>query len=389
MLAARGLNNASFSDAYANAHPKRAATIPFDPATQYVSTTGVHEFVPPGEGDLRGPCPGLNAMANHGYIPHNGVATIDEFVDGTDQVFGMGFDLALFLSVYGTAMDGDLLTGTFSIGGPTAIGALLGENGLTGSHNNYEADVSPTRGDLYQYGNNYQVQLSQFQQLYDLDPTRSSYTVDLLTDYRRTRFQQSITNNPYFCNGPVSGIAVQPAAYLFIFHFMANKSAEYPEGLLNGDVLKSFYSITGPDENLVYTPGNERIPDNWYKNAIGFEYGLVQFVVDLNLIALANPQFLSIGCNTGTVNTFTPVDVADITGGVYNAQTLLEGNNLACFVLELVVMALPTPVGALVGLISQLLDAVNPILEQFTCPKLLEINESVLEQFPGWSGPGA
>lgn len=43
---------------------KMLAARGLDPATQYVSTTGVHEFVPPGEGDLRGPCPGLNAMAN-------------------------------------------------------------------------------------------------------------------------------------------------------------------------------------------------------------------------------------------------------------------------------------------------------------------------------------
>jgi len=50
---------------------------------------------------------------------------------------------------------------------------------------------------------------------------------------------------------------------------------------------------------------------------------------------------------------------------------------------------LPTPVGVMAGFISQLLDTVNPILKQFTCPQLLEINESVLEQFPGWSGPGA
>lgn len=48
----------------------------FDASTQYVSTTGDYVWVAPGPLDQRGPCPGLNAMANHGYIPHNGVATI-------------------------------------------------------------------------------------------------------------------------------------------------------------------------------------------------------------------------------------------------------------------------------------------------------------------------
>ncbi|KAK3389404.1 Chloroperoxidase [Podospora didyma] len=31
-----------------------------------------HEYHPPGLFDSRSPCPGLNAMANHGYLPHSG-----------------------------------------------------------------------------------------------------------------------------------------------------------------------------------------------------------------------------------------------------------------------------------------------------------------------------
>ena len=43
---------------------------------------------------------------------------------------------------------------------------------------------------------------------------------------------------------------VQPAAYTFIYRFMANKSAEYPQGKLDGEVLKQFFSITGSDGNF-------------------------------------------------------------------------------------------------------------------------------------------
>lgn len=49
----------------------------FDAKAQYVSNKGQYKWVAPGPSDQRGPCPGLNAMANHGYIPHNGVATLD------------------------------------------------------------------------------------------------------------------------------------------------------------------------------------------------------------------------------------------------------------------------------------------------------------------------
>ena len=62
---------------------------PFDAAAQYVSNQGAHTFVAPGPTDQRGECPGLNAMANHGYLPHDGYATIDEFFNATQTVFGM------------------------------------------------------------------------------------------------------------------------------------------------------------------------------------------------------------------------------------------------------------------------------------------------------------
>lgn len=70
----------------------------------------------------------------------------------------MSVDLGGFLAVYGTLFDGNALSLTpgYSIGGPAASQAILSgfgllgtPPGLSGSHNNYEADSSPTRGDLY------------------------------------------------------------------------------------------------------------------------------------------------------------------------------------------------------------------------------------------------
>lgn len=128
---------------------------PFDAASQLVDVTGDHAFNPPGPGDQRGPCPGkimtlntfieipnadfsgLNALANHGYLPHNGVGTITQFIESTGEVFGMGADLGTVLAVYGAAIDGNLVE--WSIGGPTANVPslnLLGEpQGISGSHN--------------------------------------------------------------------------------------------------------------------------------------------------------------------------------------------------------------------------------------------------------------
>lgn len=85
--------------------------------------------------------------------------------------------------------------------------------GISGSHNKYEGDSSPTRGDLYEYGNDYKLVMSQFQQLYDLGKADDNYDLDLLTNFRATRFQQSIDNNPYFFYPPFAGVVVVPAAY--------------------------------------------------------------------------------------------------------------------------------------------------------------------------------
>lgn len=38
---------------------------------------------------MRGPCPGLNAMSNHGYISRSGLVTIPEFIEGCRTVYGM------------------------------------------------------------------------------------------------------------------------------------------------------------------------------------------------------------------------------------------------------------------------------------------------------------
>jgi len=111
-------------------------------------------------------------MRPSNYLPHNGVATIQQFIDATTSVFGMGEvctwssflrakhrltsssqDLAVFLATYGAVLDGALTSWSIA-GGPHV--------GIGGSHNNYEGDSSPLRGDLDQYGSNTKLIMSQF-----------------------------------------------------------------------------------------------------------------------------------------------------------------------------------------------------------------------------------
>jgi Peroxidase, family 2 len=76
-----------------------------------------HQFIAPGPTDVRGLCPTLNTLANHGYISRNGITTFAEAANAVQIGYGMGFGLGTALSALGLIAGGDLLTGIYSIGG--------------------------------------------------------------------------------------------------------------------------------------------------------------------------------------------------------------------------------------------------------------------------------
>ncbi|KAK1234340.1 hypothetical protein PQX77_002460, partial [Marasmius sp. AFHP31] len=302
----------------------------FDPHAQRVDVGGRHKFIPPGHGDLRGPCPGLNALTNHNYLPHNGIGTMDQFIAATHNVFGMGLDMAIFLAILGSVISGDATTNT--------------------------KQTSPTRGGLYLTGDNVHLNLTQFKSLYNKHPDH--YDISLLNHFRYKRFQDSIHTNPYFFNRAFSGVAVQPAG--------------------------SFFGVSS--EDFIYRQGWERIPDNWYKRAVGDDYDLASYALDVLNAALEYPIFLSVGGNTGTVDSFTAVSIDDLKVGVLNAETLLKGDNLLCFLVEAAVQAAtPDILRGVVGDVVGALEALKSSLNGRDCPPLEEFNTRSLERFPGYA----
>lgn len=387
-----------------------APTTIFSASEQFVSNSGAHAYVAPnfGAGDIRGPCPGLNALANHNYIAHNGVTNLLEAISGTTKGFGMGNDLAGFLSAYSVIQDGDPLTTQWSIGGSPG-GSLLGltgaPQGLTGSHNKYETDSSPTRGDLYEFCNNFEVQLNQFQELYDLhrgEPDSAvTYSFEDLSGFRSTRFDESVSRNPNFFYGPFSGLVVSQAAFTFIPAFMSNHSAEYPNGILSRSTLKSFFGIvetggTGKgDGKLTYNPGTEKIPNNWYRRSSANPYSIPYFIADSIRIYSTYPKIASIGGNTNGVNTFSGLDFGNITGGVYSAQSLTDPTKLQCFTFQLVQQGIQD---ATKGVVANLVTAVNSLVGKYIspatnglgCPTLAAIQPTVFtNSYPGAQGTSA
>ncbi|PKX96328.1 peroxidase family protein [Aspergillus novofumigatus IBT 16806] len=373
-----------------------------DPMSKPIDVTGVHAFQPPKKGDQRGPCPALNALANHGYISRSGVVSFAEVIAAVNKVYGMGVDLTTILALMGLVWTGNplALVPSFSIGGRDTgvnnllnnLGGLLGEpQGLIGSHNFIEADSSNTRDDLYVTGNNYALNMDKFMEWYNMS-TDGTFSMDLMAERAKIRFEQSIQTNPEFYYGPVTGLIARNAGYMFPGRLFRNHSRENPEGVLTKGVVRNFYGIYGEEGNLTYREGWERIPENWYKTPV--DYGLVQLNIDLVDWMIKHPELASIGGNTGTVNSFTGVNLADVTGGVLNLTTLLEGNNLLCFVFEVLKFASPNALAGVYKTLAAPLDLINKIIAvpllDMSCPAFKDMQmggrplwDAIKDDFPG------
>jgi hypothetical protein len=102
-----------------------------------------YTFQAPGPGDSRGPCPGLNLLANYGYLPRNGYVNMGQTIDAVARGFNMGADLATVLTVFAILGSGDFDNLSFYLGS--------GKNGVGGlnRHSVVEADISPNREGMF------------------------------------------------------------------------------------------------------------------------------------------------------------------------------------------------------------------------------------------------
>lgn len=164
---------------------------------------------------------------------------------------------------------------------------------------------------------------------------------------------------------------------------MSNHSAEYPNGILDQETLKSFFAITeAADGTLSWQPGYERIPDNWYRRPLGIvnEYSPESFAQDFLQIAAVVPEAASVGGNTGTVDSFAGVDLGNITGGAYSTTDLLDPTTFVCYFYQLTLAVVPDflrseALGSLLGgALSLLQSDISPYVD----PSCAAIGENPL-----------
>jgi len=200
--------------------------------------------------------------------------------------------------------------------------------------------------------------------------------------------QYSLLNNPYYFSAPFSGL-VAPDAHNFVVHLMSNRSDTNRGGELNGEVLKSFFAVTGEPGSFVHHPGQERIPENWYKRPTSQPMNTVDTNVDTVINDRMYPGIIRFGGNTGRPNSFVGVDTGNVTGGVFTSENLFEGNNLACFMLQATQAGLVDSAFPLIQPLGQLMSFLNtnlgPMVKNLDCPQLSNFNNEAFNQFPGAS----
>jgi hypothetical protein len=208
--------------------------------------SGKHEWQPPNfeDGDQRGPCPGLNALANHGYISHSGVASYLPLITTMNDIYGMDLVLGTILSTMGTVWTGDPLSLTpgFSLDGyspkvTNLLGNLLGllgePRGISRSHNWLEADASLTRDDLYVTGDASTMNFDKFVKLYNRAGPDGVISTDDMVEHSIEGIQECIATNPYCWYGPYTGLVARNAGIAFAARLLSNHSDENPGGIMS------------------------------------------------------------------------------------------------------------------------------------------------------------
>ncbi|KAG2011105.1 hypothetical protein CC2G_011255 [Coprinopsis cinerea AmutBmut pab1-1] len=162
-----------------------------------------HPWRPLRRGDVRGPCPGLNTLASHGYLPRDGVATPAQIITAVQEGFNMEYGIATFVTYAAHLVDGNPLTNLISIGGKTRKTgpdppppAIVG--GLN-THAVFEGDASMTRGDFH-LGDNFNFNQTLWEQFKDYSNRYGGgrYNLTAAAELRWARIQQSMATNGQF-----------------------------------------------------------------------------------------------------------------------------------------------------------------------------------------------
>ncbi|KIY70084.1 Cloroperoxidase [Cylindrobasidium torrendii FP15055 ss-10] len=140
-----------------------------------------HSFQAPGDGDVRSPCPGLNALANHGYLPRDGKnITIPIMMDAALKGYNIQPEVILL------AARVSLMTSTYAWDAFSLEDIRL--------HGNVEHDASLSRMDEA-LGSNWEFNEDIYTTLANSNPGVDYYNASSAGEVQRLRLEQSLRDN--------------------------------------------------------------------------------------------------------------------------------------------------------------------------------------------------
>ncbi|KAF7974457.1 hypothetical protein HWV62_12206 [Athelia sp. TMB] len=283
-----------------------------------------HPYRPAGPNDIRGPCPGLNTLASHGYLPRNGIATPQQIVNAVQEGFNMGNDLAVLVAFGAFLVDGNHLTNLMSIGHKTSgtgpfppAPAIVG--GLN-THGVFEGDASTTRGDFY-FGDNYSFNETLFEVFLNKSAAYGAgkYNATAAAEVRWARIQDSMARNPEFDLTTPRYFTVY-AESVFPYRFFVD--GRDTSGAVSTTVARGFFE-------------NTQFPAQFHRRNGSF--GLEALGPDIHALSNAHP--INPGHNEGAGNYVLDPEDPGFSGGICYLYT--KQVNVTTFGLY------PNPTGAL------------------------------------------
>lgn len=231
-----------------------------------------HQYQAPGPGDVRGNCPTLNTIANHGYISRTGVTSFAEAANAIQTAYSMSFDIAIFLSAFGLLAGGDLVTGKYTIGGqddrvPNTLGPAYGID----RHGVFELDSSISRGDRF-FGDSHSLNMTRWNKLVSDANTYGDglFNIEAMKHNAADAVDESRATNPEFSFG---------GNFIVTYATRALLTRPLPNG-------------TDPEvadyKNIAPFYLNETFPEGWLR--IPNSYSLVDLLADVGDLFLFKPQ---------------------------------------------------------------------------------------------------
>lgn len=252
-------------------------------------TDPAHQYIAPGPTDVRGTCPTLNTLANHGYLSRDGITSFAEAANAIQTAYSMSFDIAVFLSALGLLAGGDIPTGKYSIGGQDSrVPQTLGQPVLgIDRHGLFEIDASISRGDRY-YGDNHSFNITRWNKL-----------VSDANNYGDGLFNiEAVAHNA--ADAVDSSRATNPE-----FTFGGNFAVVYATRALLSRPLANGTEPDVPDfQNIAPFYLNETFPKDWFR--IPNSYSLVDLLGDIGGLFLFKPQPLGTNYN----GSFVPLNIS-------------------------------------------------------------------------------